>query len=317
VTSRHLLITASAAIGLLALATSTSASAQAFGSAALGTYRDCSTAGAGVCDGTVEPDQKVVISAISGGASSTANTSLTLTGQAANVPVDPTSIAQGTVTFGDAALPLLKALSTSGDTERMGINEFGYQSYTNTGSVATTFSITGTLNIDSFSGSNLNGGLAGGAVYDSYVAVWTPDAVAGLTDPDSLFNALFEAPCGSGVLATGESSASLVSGAGSSTASVSNTTSACGGGTLMLAPGETVLVVAGLQLLTNRGGSIDALDTFTTQFTPGAGVNTAELRTGASILGGVPEPTVWALMLSGFFGAGQSLRRRRGALAAH
>jgi hypothetical protein len=297
VTSRHLLITASAAIGLLALAASTSASAQAFGSAALGTYRDCSAAGAGVCDGTVEPDQKVVVSAISGGASSTANTSLTLTG--------------------DAALPLLKALSTSGDTERMGINEFGYQSYTNTGSAATAFSITGTLNIDSFSGANLNGALAGGAIYDSYVAVWTPDAVAGLTDPDSLFDALFEAPCGAGVLATGESNASLVSGAGSSTASVSNTTSACGGGTLMLAPGETVLVVAGLQLLTNRGGSIDALDTFTTQFTPGAGVNTAELRAGASILGGAPEPAAWALMLTGFFGLGQSLRHRRGALAAH
>jgi hypothetical protein len=30
----------------------------------------------------------------------------------------------------------------------------------------------------------------------------------------------------------------------------------------------------------------------------------------------VPEPTTWAMMLTGFFGLGTTLRRRRAALAA-
>ncbi|THD65069.1 MAG: PEP-CTERM sorting domain-containing protein [Phenylobacterium sp.] len=83
---------------------------------------------------------------------------------------------------------------------------------------------------------------------------------------------------------------------------------------MTLGANQTVLVVAGLQLLTNRGGVIDALDTFTTEFTPDAGVDVAELRSGESILG-VPEPASWALMLGGFFGLGGALRRRRTALA--
>ncbi|MGZ6016329.1 MAG: PEPxxWA-CTERM sorting domain-containing protein, partial [Phenylobacterium sp.] len=31
--------------------------------------------------------------------------------------------------------------------------------------------------------------------------------------------------------------------------------------------------------------------------------------------GGVPEPATWAMMLTGFFGLGSMLRRRRAALA--
>jgi hypothetical protein len=314
---------AASAMGLAAVAFSTAASAQAFGSASLATYRDCSAAGAGACDGQTEPAQQIVTSAISGGANSTSNTSLALTGQTVSVPFlgsvtvpsDPTSYANGTVTFGAFDLPVLKGISSSGASERMGLNEFGYQTYTNQGTTSTPFSITGNLDIDSFFGADANGALAGGAIVTSYVSVWDPSIVSGITDANSLFNTLFFAGCGtSGVMASGQGGGTLVNG-GDPSPTFSTTTSACsGGGALTLAPGQTVLVVAGLQLLSNRGGSIDALDTFTTEFTPDAGVHVADLASGASVLG-VPEPATWAMMLTGFFGLGSVLRRRRAALA--
>jgi len=41
-----------------------------------------------------------------------------------------------------------------------------------------------------------------------------------------------------------------------------------------------------------------------------------DISVTAAVRGGVPEPATWALLLSGFFGAGALLRRRRGAMAA-
>ena len=46
----------------------------------------------------------------------------------------------------------------------------------------------------------------------------------------------------------------------------------------------------------------------------GALVNTG--RIGATLQGGVPEPTSWALMITGFGLAGATLRRRRSVLTA-
>jgi hypothetical protein len=317
-----------AATGLLAFGVSTPAAAQAYGSAAFGTYRDCTAAGAGVCDGTTL-DQVIVGSAISGGTSSTSNTTLTLTGQTivnlsnqtVTLPNDPTASVTGIVSFGAADLPILNASSASGATERMGINAFGYQSYTNTGSTATPFQITGNLDIDSFSGTD-GGVFPGGAIATSYVGVWDPSIITDLGTPDAqtLFDSVFLAGCGtSGVLSAVNGGGNLVSGVDPASPTISTTTGSCSGSTetagpLMLQPGQTVLVVAGLQLLTNRGGDIDALHTFSTEFTPDAGVDVADLRSGESILG-VPEPASWATLIAGFFGLGGLIRRRRAALA--
>jgi hypothetical protein len=317
---------AAAAMGLSAMAMATPAGAQAaYGSAAFGTYRDCTAAAGGVCDG--QPlDQAIVGSAISGGTSSTSNTTLTLDGapnktlfgQPVTLPTDPTATVTGIVNFGAADLPTLHALSASGATERMGINEFGYQSYTNTGTTATPFQITGNLNIDSFNGT-AGGTLPGGAIATSYLAVWDPSVITSLGTPDAqtLFDSVFLDGCGAqGVLSAVNGGGALVTGGGTPGPT---TTGSCSGssetaGPLMLQPGQTVLVVAGLQLLTNRGGAIDALDTFTTEFTPDAGVDVADLRSGESILG-VPEPTTWAMLIVGFFGLGGLIRRRNAALA--
>jgi hypothetical protein len=317
------------AVGLSALAMSTPAGAQAaYGSAAFGTYRDCSAAGAGSCDGT-GPGQVIAGSAISGGTSSTSNTTLTLDGlanktlfgQPVTLPTDPVASVTGIVSFGASDLPILNASSASGASERMGINAFGYQSYTNTGAVATPFQITGNLNIDSFSGTD-GGIFAGGAVATSYVGVWDPSIISSLGTPDAqtLFDSVFLAGCGtSGVLSAVNGGGALVNGVSSPAPTISTTTGSCSGstetaGALMLAPGQTVLVVAGLQLLTNRGGALDAMHTFTTEFTPDAGVDVADLRSGESLLG-VPEPATWAMMIVGFFGLGGLIRRRKAALA--
>ena len=231
-----------------------------------------------------------------------------------NIPNDPNSYANGTVAFGASDLPILKGESVSGLSERMGLNELGYQTYTNTGSSSTPFSITGTLDIDSFNGTP-GGALAGGAIVTSYVEVWDPSVLTGITDATSLFNSSFNLPCGSsGVLAASTGGGGTLVNGGPPSPVFTTTTSSCTNTPLTLAPGQTVLVVAGFQLLTNRGGSIDALDTFSTNFTPDAGVNVADLASGRSILG-VPEPATWAMMLTGFFGLGSVLRRRRATLA--
>jgi hypothetical protein len=156
----------------------------------------------------------------------------------------------------------------------------------------------------------VNGGIfPNGAIGVAYVGVWDTSILASFTDTQSIFDNLFLAPCGTaGVLATGMINQNL--GGGGTT--LNATTSACsGGGALTLTPGETILVVAGMQLPVNRGGFVDASHTFTTA---DLGINAADLHSGESILG-VPEPTTWALMLTGFLGLGTALRRRRAAPA--
>jgi hypothetical protein len=55
--------------------------------------------------------------------------------------------------------------------------------------------------------------------------------------------------------------------------------------------------------------------TFMSVGTPN-GLPPIALLDGVSLTGGVPEPTVWTMMIMGFGGIGVMIRRRRGALAA-
>jgi hypothetical protein len=308
---------AAAGLGLAALAFSQPAAAQAaFGSASFNTYRTCGTATlAQPCDGT-GAGQNIAASAITGGVSSTANTVLSR---------PDGSFANSTVTFGAFDLPVVNGATLAVGNERMNVNAFGYQTYTYTGAADTLFALTGSLHIVDSSTSGvpddnsdpanpINGGIfPNGAIGVAYVGVWDTSILGAFTDAQSIFDNLFLAPCGTGgVLATGLINQNLSGGE----TTLSATTSSCsGGGALTLTPGETVLVVAGMQLPVNRGGFIDATHTFTTAFAPDLGINTADLHSGESILG-VPEPTTWALMLTGFLGLGTALRRRRAALAA-
>jgi hypothetical protein len=316
------------AAGAAALLAAHSAGAQTYGSASESTYRDCSgVAATASCDGT-GAGQTIKATVLSGGALSTANSDLTLSGQTlpkpfgapgtVTVPNDG-SYARSTVGFtAGLDLPVIhgSTYSDPAGQDRMNINSIGYQSYDYTGPSGAAFSLTGNLSIDNSSTDGGDGTLPGGAIYTAYVAIWDPSVLAGLTTAGDIFNSAFLADCSTaGVLAIGEMSGPLSGGA----ASISVTTAACGGGTLTLTTGEEVLAVAGLQLPVNRGGFADASHTYLTTLgsdlsADDKAVLVAGLHSGESLLA-VPEPAAWALMLSGFFGLGSMLRRRRAALA--
>ena len=92
-----------------------------------------------------------------------------------------------------------------------------------------------------------------------------------------------------------------------------------------------ILNIAGFGLVVNQPGPTSAVDTPFTVFNPGAAGNFAfqldynETFGPPAVLvwkinnvvvtGGVPEPMTWALMLTGFFGIGAMLRRRKTSAA--
>jgi hypothetical protein len=316
-----------AAAGLFALfisaaAIPTPAAAQAYGSAAENTHRDCGVAtAADRCDGTLG-GQTIIEHPITGGVSSSANTTLSLADG---------SFANSTVGFGAFDLPVLRGETSAVGNERMNINAFGYQTYTYTGAADAPFSISGNLHIVDSSVSDLTnegapdplnpgftqfgGWYPGGSIGTAYVGVWDTSILGSFTSAQSIFDNLFLAQCDAAnphILGAGMVSHSLTGG----DANIGVSTTACTATSLILTPGETVLVVAGLQLPTNRGGFADATHTFTTAF--GDDVTDAvktDLMSGRDTLG-VPEPAGWAMMILGFFGTGAVLRRRASLLAA-
>jgi hypothetical protein len=309
----------------VALATGHAAAAPTYGSASESTYRDCSTTTAGAaCDGALEPQQRVVTFTTTGGALSTANTDLTLSGQTVPAPgggpgvvVLPSdgSYARGSVDFAAGLdLPIIHGSTLAAGQERMNTNSLGYQSYDNTGP-AEAFSLSGTLNIDDSSSDGGDGTLANGAIYTAYVAIWDPSVLGGYVTAQDIFDNTFLASCGTaGVLAVGQMSGPLSGGA----ASYSFTTQSCsGGGDITLAAGQEILAVVGLQLPVNRGGFADASHTFTTSLGSDLSADTVaaltqNLASGESL---VPEPASWAVMIAGFFGLGGLVRRRNASLA--
>jgi len=314
-------ILAATLAALLASAAATPAAAQAYGSAAENTHRDCGVAtAADRCDGTLT-GQAIIEHPITGGVSSGANTTLSLADG---------SFANSTVGFGAFDLPVLRGETSAVGNERMNVNAFGYQTYTYTGAADAPFSISGNLHIVDSSASDLtnegaadplNPGLTqyggwypGGSIGTAYVGVWDTSILSAFTSTQAIFDNLFLAQCDAAnphILGAGTVSHSLTGG----DASIGVSTSACTATSLILTPGETVLVVAGLQLPVNRGGFVDATHTFTTAFGPDVtdAVKT-ELLSGRDVLG-VPEPASWALMIVGFLGVGSALRRRPARLA--
>lgn len=308
----HIKLIATALLGATALAAP--AAAQVVGSSSLATLRQCDmTASNAACDGT-GPGQGLGRGAIQygGGTGLGGWNSLTVGANRAWSFVD----------F-DAAyeLPTIRAATMAPGNVRMNINTFAFQSYTWNGDVGGDFSITGDLHIVDSSTSPDGDGLPGGAVYTSYVGIWDPSVIAGLSTPQDLFTALFYQECGeAGILGTGSSNGTLTGGE----ATYSATTSACSAGSLFLTPGQEVLVVVGLQLPVNRGGFADSSATFVTKLgddlTPEqvAAVEqsiASAISEGAAIAS-VPEPGSWAMMIAGFGLIGATMRRRNAALAA-
>lgn len=327
----HNKINATAICGVAALLGATAfaapAAAQIVGSASVATLRQCDlTAGSAPCDGT-GPGQQLSRGTIQYGGGTGLGGWNTLAVGA--------NRAWSFVAF-DAAydLPTIRAATEAAGNVRMNINTIAFQSYVWGGPVSGDFSITGDLHIVNSSVSapdgidpdgagpleaELGGIYANGAIYTSYVGIWDPSIIAGLTSAEDLFDTLFYAPCGNaGVLGAGLSSGSLFGGE----ATYGATTAACSAGSLTLAPGQEVLVVAGLQLPVNRGGFADSSATFVTKLgddlTPEQiavveqSISSA-ISQGAAIAS-VPEPGSWAMLIAGFGLVGAAMRRRSAAI---
>jgi hypothetical protein len=304
-------VIAATALGMAMLA-GTSTQAQVVGSATRATQRNCTLVNATQnCDGT-GPGQLIVADLYGGG--------IGIAG-ATNFTPSPGNTAWSDIRF-DAALdlPVIRAYSEATGNLRMNVNTIAFQSYTWTGAAPTVFSISGGLHIVDSSTSPTGGALPGGAIYSQYLGIWDPAVITGLTTPQQLFTQLFYAPCGSaGILGTANGGGTLTGG----DATFNLTTAECSPGSLTLAPGQTVLVVAGLQLPVNRGGFADSTATFTTRLGDNLAPEvkdtiTASLQSaisqGANVTN-VPEPSSWAMLIMGFGLVGAIARRRAGDLA--
>lgn len=272
------------------------ASAQTVGSVSLATLRHCSDVGpGGLCNGE-SPGQALADYRYGGGIGIAGSNEL-----APGVG----NIAHSEVSFGGFDLPVIRGWTSAPGDVRMNINVFGLQSYLIGGTAPTPFSISGAMHVVDSSTNATDSSLPGGAHLSAYVGIWDASILSGYgSDPQSLFSGLFYAPCGTaGVLGVGLISQALTGGEHS----YSLSTTACAPGSLTFAPGTEILVVAGMQLPTNRGGFVDASHTFTTQLDPALGstvqaeilATTQSAIARGAVVTTVPEPSSWVLLAGG------------------
>jgi hypothetical protein len=284
------------------------AEAGVVGSASLATMRNCgTTAPTARCDGS-GPGQQVKEQKYGGGVG---------VGGLNHFSAGAGNRAWSLVDFDPKNdLPLIKAFSKASGNVRVNINAIAFQTYKYTGAAPVDFSISGSLHIVDSSANPAGGALPGGAIFSQYLGIWDPATIAGLSSAQELFSRLFYAGCGTaGVLGAASAGGDLTGGERNV---ASLTTAACAPGSLTLAHGQEVLVVAGLQLPVNRGGFADATSTFTTRLgddlAPEARQqleqNIASAISQGAILA-VPEPASWAMMISGFGIVGAAARRRQ------
>jgi hypothetical protein len=295
-----------------------------YGSAAIITNRSCSTSiptcttGGAFAPGVVrlQPNQ------LYGGYQSQGSESVSLLGGAS---------AAGGVAFGAEYLPTLRVGSWAGAETRTGMTITSFRAFTYTGDQAIDLALTGQLHFIN------SGDVAGPVGGDDYAGdgglnmafgILKVGTVAAAFGPGADANSIisnsdidFPDCSGSGVVAAGGYSSAGTS-AGEHTQAIGLGTG-CGGGAITLNKGDSFVVIATLQALSNRGGFADATHTFTVQYdtahtyfagthdSVGDGFFSDTVVTGAA----VPEPAAWALMIAGLGLAGGSLRRRRAAMA--
>jgi hypothetical protein len=216
--------------------------------------------------------------------------------------------------------------SWSGAQTRTGATTTTYRAFTYGGDQAIDFALAGQLHYFN-SGDPTANEDAGEGVMNVAFSLWRVSDIAavwgpGVTASDIISNSdIGFADCGGGALAVGGYN-SVGDAAGEHTATLGLSQS-CSGGAILLNPGDSFVVVASLQAISNRGGFTDATGTFVVQYddvhtliaatgeSAGAGFLERSVTEGAAI----PEPASWALLIGGFFGAGATLRSRRRALA--
>lgn len=229
------------------------------------------------------------------------------------------SVGSGAGQFNGTLFPVLHAYSSSAPNDaRVNGSAAGFTSLTYTGSTPSPFGMQGALTIDNSVQSPSDYLLPDGGLAQVYLAIY--DETAFINDYGaSTFGVAYGAECGQapGLLGWGIASATAPGGAFTVTA----TTSSCGGGPLMLNPGESVVAYSNLSLFTNRGGLLDSSHTLTTTLDPALGQGVVDnLQTHLISAGdaALPEPSTWATMLLGFAAIGGAMRygRRKGIVSS-
>lgn len=232
------------------------------------------------------------------------------------------------VSFGADYLPTVRLASQAGTETRTGASVTTFRSFTYEGTEAIDFAILGDLHFitsgdaagpeqqNEFTGDGqLNVALALLRV-SSITSVFSEES----TGVDIISNTSNSfADCGAaGVIAAGGYNTGGGIAAGEYNQSI-GLSQACGGGAIRLNPGDSFVVIATLQAISNRGGFLDASHTFEVRYdeenTFYAGTTEAVgdgfLARNVTVGAAVPEPASWALMIGGFGLAGGMLRRSR------
>jgi hypothetical protein len=233
--------------------------------------------------------------------------------------------AQGYVNFGAGYLPTLGIGSDSGAATRTGATLTGFQSFTYTGAFDIDLALKASLHYIQ-SGDLVDGDAIGEGGLNVSLGIMSLAQFAalgpGATGADIVNSISTNFPvCGADGVAAATDYNSGGQGAGEYRVDVGLATS-CSGGKITLHNGDSFVVVATMQAISNRNGFLDATHTFAvdldTEHTFLAGTDTvvdaAVLR--ASIDNSIPEPGTWAMMILGAGLAGTALRRRRVITAA-
>lgn len=308
---------AAAGVTALSLAPASAKAAAIYGSASIFTSRNCPSLNANdPCDISGVPRNFTQLSGGPGQAvSASASNSF---GRWAT-----------TVSFGNLdspynyLLPKVGVSSDAGPFTRVGASTTAYRSYKNTSSFAISPTFTIDLNFDNSLDYNGEGEYREGHLNAVFAIVplshfadyQSRNANSIISNTANAF-----AQCGEfEVIAGADLNSVGTNGLGRRSASLGQT---CSGARLTLAPGAEVVLVATLQAISNRGGFIHSMHTFTVDLdeanTVIAGTDTPVdvevLRQAFTSV--VPEPATWSLMIGGFGVAGAVLRRRRTASAA-
>ena len=240
---------------------------------------------------------------------------------ATNIPGGASTAAA--VSFGDGYLPQIKAASTAGAETRTGSSIVAFRSFTYEGDAAIDLAFEGVLHYFT-SGDQEGGEIAGDGLLNAKLTVLPLSAIAHYSPSTDAFTligdtSMYEADCGSGALASASANSNGQS-AGEYNVTL-GITQGCDGNALTMQKGDSFVLMVLMQSISNRGGFINAMNTFTVKYDVENTVYTGTTeKVGLATLqqtvsGAVPEPGTWALMIGGFGLAGAALRRRRAALA--